>query len=207
MTEDQIIEIFIKAAEVDAKLPDTARPKGLKAINHGYVHDLADINGWDSADKEALRWEWLDPAKLRNTTNDIGIWYAAMELVKLIPSEAKRRALWAWARAEAGGQPFAKWCKTVEGISRQTGNWRKNSAIECVVLAFSRKALQHNENGPSEDFTNTPEISDKRDNIRAWLADDAKPALSFDESLRDFSWASAQNERRRERERRRKEAA
>lgn len=207
MTEGQIIEIFIKAAEVDRKLPDTARPKGLKAINHGYVHDLADINGWDSADKEALRWEWLDPAKLRNTTNDIGIWYAAMEMVKLVPSEAKRRALWAWARSEAGGQSFAKWCKNVEGISRQAGNWRKNSAIECVVLAFSRKPLQHNENGQSEDFTNAPEISDKRDNIRAWLADDAKPVLSFDESLRDFSWSEMQNARRREREARKRQAA
>ncbi len=41
MTEEQIKELFIRAAEVDRKLPDTARPAALRAINHGYVHDTA----------------------------------------------------------------------------------------------------------------------------------------------------------------------
>lgn len=208
MTHDEIIELFVRAAEVDRKLPDNARPARLKAINHGYVHTFAEMNGWDEQEKHDANWSWLDPKKLRATTNDVGIWEAAMEVIKLIPSEAKRRALWAWARAEAGGQPFAKWCKTVEGISRQTGNWRKNAAIECVFSAFSRKALQHNDFDVPEDFTGAPEISDKRDNIRAWLADDAKPAAcNFDMDLSGFDWAEAQNARRREREARKRQAA
>ena len=208
MNAEQITEIFIKAAQVDRKLPDTARPARLKAINHGYVHDLADVNGWDEATKNSeWRWKWLDPGRLRNTTNDMGLWEASMELIKLIPDPKKRRALWAWAMAEADGQPFAKWCRNVEGISRQTGNYRRNRAIECIVAAFDRKTLQHNDFDGSDGFTDNPEKEDKRDNIRAWLADDAKPTLSFDESLRDFSWAEAQAARRRERERRRREAA
>lgn len=208
MNAEQITEIFIRAAQVDRKLPDTARPARLKAINHGYVHDLADVNGWDEATKNTeWRWKWLNPENLRNTTNDMGLWYAAMELVRLIPTEAQRRALWAWSRAEAGGQPFAKWCRTVENISRQTGNYRRNRAVECIISAFDRKPLQHNDFDGSDGFTDTPEINDKRDNIRAWLADDAKPALSFDESLQNFDWAEAQNARRRERDARKRQAA
>jgi hypothetical protein len=94
------------------------------------------------------------PGEASESMNDIGIWYAAMELVKMIPSEAQRRALWAWSRAEAGGQPFARWCKTVEGISRQTGNYGRNRAIECIVAAFSRKPLRHNDFDGSLTFTN-----------------------------------------------------
>ncbi|RWX78282.1 hypothetical protein EPK99_06520 [Neorhizobium lilium] len=206
MNEAQIIEIFVKAAEVDRKLPDSARPAKLKATNHGYVHDTADLNGWFSDDKHAANWAWLDPANLRNTTNDMGLWSAAMELIKLVPSEKNRRALWAWARSEAGGKAFAKWCREVEGISRQVGNYRKNAAVLHIARALDRKPLQHNDIDGSEAFTSTPEIEDKQDIIEVWRADDAVP-LVFDESLRDFSWSAAQNERRRQREARRKQAA
>lgn len=207
MNVEQITELFIRAAEVDRKLPQTAKPARLKAIDHGYVHTFAEMNGWDEKEKREANWAWLDPKNLRATTNDVGIWEAAMEMIKLVPSANQRRALWAWARAEAGGQAFAKWCKSEEGISRQTGNYRRNRAIECIASAFSRKPLQHNDFDGSAPFTEAPEISDKRDNIRAWRADDAKPSLSFDEELQDFSWAEAQNARRREREARKRQAA
>lgn len=206
MTEEQIIEIFIKAAEVDRKLPNNARPATLKAINHGYVHDTADMNGWFAEDKHDANWAWLDPNKLRNSRNDMGIWQAAMEMIKLAPNEMHRRALWAWARSEAGGQAFAKWCKTVEGISRQVGNYRKRTALLHIERAFSRKPLQHNENDPDRGFTKSPETGDKNPMIRVWRPDEAKPICGFDESLQDFSWAEAQNERRRQREARRKAA-
>lgn len=207
MNEAQIIEILIKACEVDAKLPNTARPAGIKAINHGYVHDTADLNGWFSDDKHAANWAWLDPKNLRNTTNDMGLWQAAMEVVKLAPNESQRRALWAWARSEAGGQAFAKWCRNVEGISRQLGEWRRKAAISQIARAFDRKPLQHNENSPDYDFTNTHEIGDKSVIITVWRPEESKPVCGFDEGLHDFSWAEAQSQRRREREARRKQAA
>lgn len=207
MNEGQIIELFIRAAEVDRKLPDTARPARAKAINYGYIHDTADINGWSAEDKHANNWAWLDPKLLRNTTNDMGLWEAALEVIKLVPCEKKRRALWAWAKAEAGGQSFAKWCRSEEGISRQAGDWRKNAAIQCIVLSFARKALQHNVFDGESDLPNHPEIEDKKSNIGVWRADDAKPVLGFDEGLQDFSWAATQNERRRQREARKREAA
>lgn len=208
MNEGQIIELFIRAAEVDRKLPDTARPAKLKAANYGYVHDVADINGWDEKTKnEEWRWKWLKPENLRNSTNDVGLWEAAMEVIKLVPCEKKRRALWAWAISEAGGKAFAKWCRNVEGISRQLGDYRKNAAIKCITRAFSRKPLQHNDFGDERDLQNHPEIEDKKSNIGVWRADDARPSLDFDADLRDFSWSDAQNARRRERDARKREAA
>ncbi|MCE6073657.1 hypothetical protein GOZ89_09645 [Agrobacterium vitis] len=206
MNKAEIIEIFVKAAEVDRKLPNTARPAGVKAMNHGYVHDTADMNGWSSEDKHAANWAWLDPAKVRNTTNDMGIWQASMELMKLVPNELQRRALWAWARSEAGGQAFAKWCRQVEGISRQLGDWRKTAAIEGILREFDRKPAQHNGNVIDAAFTNHPEIEDKRFNIEVWRPEESKPVCGFDDGLRDFSWAEAQNERRRQRELRRRKS-
>ncbi|MEJ8308587.1 hypothetical protein [Agrobacterium larrymoorei] len=177
-------------------------------MNHGYVHDIADINGWDEKTKsEEWRWKWLNPENLRNTTNDMGLWDAALEVIKLVPCEKKRRALWAWAMSEAGGKAFSKWCREEEGISRQAGDWRKNSAIECIGRAFARKPLQHNENHDVDHLPNHPEIEDKKSNIGVWRADDARPILGFDANLQDFSWSEAQNARRRERHARKREAA
>lgn len=208
MTEEQIIEIFIKAAEVDRKLPNNARPATLKAINHGYVHDTADMNGWFAEDKHDANWAWLDPNKLRNSRNDMGIWQAAMEMIKLAPNELHRRALWAWARSEAGGQAFARWCKRVEGISRQVGNYRKKAALLHIKRAFARKPLQHNEMTDLEGFTNDPENEHIAVNIEVWRPDDARPlACAFDTDLDGFDWAAAQNQRRREREARKRQAA
>jgi hypothetical protein len=207
MNEDQIISVFIKAAEVDRKLPNTARPARFKAMNHGYIHDVADMNGWFADDKHAANWAWLDPEALRNTTNDMGLWNAAMELMKLVPCPKKRRALWAWAASEAGGQSFAKWCRSVEGISRQLGDWRKSSAIKCIFITFSRNALQHNGKEIEPDFTNQVEKDDKTSNIRVFRHEENLPGLKCDEGLRDFSWAEAQNERRRQRDAKRRQAA
>ncbi|MQY48207.1 hypothetical protein GAO09_19420 [Rhizobiales bacterium RZME27] len=206
MNEAQIAELFIRAAEADRKLPNTAKPAAMKAMNVGYVHDRADMNQWFEEDKKAANWAWLDPKNLRNTTNDMGIWAAAMEVIKLCPSETQRRALWAWARSEAGGKAFAKWCKSEEGISRQLGNYRKDTAILQIARAFDRKPLQHNENTDEADFTNHPEIEDKRSIIGVWRPEESKPVCGFDGALQDFSWAEAQNARRREREARRKAA-
>ena len=207
MTRETIAELFVRAAEVERKLPHTEGPAASKAQNYGYVHDVADMNSWFAEDKRAANWAWLDPKNLRNTTNDVGIWYASMELIKLVSCEKKRRALWAWARAEAGGKAFSKWCRDVEGVSRQLGEWRRNAAILQITSALSRKVLQHNENAEIDPLPNQPEIGDKSSNIRVWRPEESKPACGFDEDLRDFSWAEEQNARRRQREQRKREAA
>lgn len=206
MNEGQIIELFIKAAETERKLPVSTGPAKLKAMNLGFVHDFADMNNWSEADKHEANWAWLDPKNLRATKNDVRLFELSMEVMKLVPCEKKRRALWAWARSEAGGQAFAKWAKSVEGISRQLADYRRKAAIECISLAFARKPLLHNENGPSDDLRFEPEISDKTSNIAVWRPDDAVPLRCFfDTDLEGFDWANKRNEMRRQRDARKRQ--
>lgn len=210
MTEAEIVEIFLRAAEVDRKLPNTARPARLKAVNIGIVHTFAEMTYWPAEELHAVNWAWLDPKNLRATTNDVGIWEVAMEMMKLVPDPKKRRALWAWSRAQTGGMSFAKWCREVEkpGIQRQLGEWRQRAAIHCIERAFARKPLQHNEMADEDGFTNSTEISDKKHNIEVWRADDARPmACDFDKGLERFEWAEMQNARRRKADLRRRQAA
>lgn len=210
MTPEQIIEIFIKAAEIDRRLPDTSRPAGLKAQNIGIVHSFEEMAHWPSDELNAIRWAWLDPKKLELTKNDVGLWEVAMELIKLVPDEGKRRALWNWSRSKAGGTTFAKWCRK-EGIKVMTGNWRRKSAIDCIANAFVvRSATQHNGKAANANFTTGPQIDDKRSIIKVWRADDARPlACDFDRNLQTFDWAEQMNERRRKRDakRRKRKAA
>jgi hypothetical protein len=206
MTEAEIIEIFIQAAHVDRKLPVSVGPARLKAVNIGIVHDLADINGYDEVGKDEWRWAWLDPKNLRNSKGDIRVWELSMELIKLIPSAMNRRALWNWSVSKAGGKPFAKWCREVESIQPRTGDWRRREGTRCISRAFGCNVLQHNEideNSPSTTDTENGHNSGtiENDASKSWMAPDAKPmACDFDRDLQDFSWAAAQNERRRQRE-------
>lgn len=214
MSRELITELFTRAAEIDAKLPDTARPAQLKAMNLGFIHTRAEMNGWFSEDKHAANWAWLDPRNLRTTTNDIGLWEVSMELMKLVRNIDQRRALWAWARSEAKCLcldntrkriPFRRWCIDVEGILPATGNWRRNAAISSIELTFASKGLQHNDFAHEPDFTNHPENDDKRGMIRADRI--KQPSRDdIDYGLTEFNWAAAQNARRREREKKRKAA-
>lgn len=208
MTPEQIAELFIKAAETDRKLPDTGRPKQLKAMSLGYVHTVADMNGWSAEDKHAANWSWLDPEKLRNSRNDIGLWEAAMELIKLVRKPENRRALWAWASSKAGGMSIAKWSRTVENIHPETASRRAKSAIEEIHRKLSSKAEMHNENRSIDVLPFEPEMGDKSSTIRVWRPEESKPvACGFDAELSDFSWADLQNAKRRERDARRRKAA
>lgn len=207
MNREDIERLFIEAAIVDARLPNNAKPAKLKAMSLPYVHSAADQAGWGAERYQEERADFFEARSTRLSKNQISLWEAAMEVIKLVPCEKKRRALWAWAKSEAGGQAFAKWCRNVEGISRQAGDYRKNAAIKQIALAFDRKPLQHNDFDDEAHLPNHPEIGDKKSNIGVWRAPDARPSLDFDADLRDFSWADAQNARRREREARKREAA
>lgn len=134
MKSDMIAEIMIRAAEVDRKLPDTARPAKLKAMNLGFVHTFADMNQWHEEEKHAANWAWLSPENLKATTNDVGIWEAAMEMMKLVPVTNKRRALWAWARAEAKTLTVQK-LEEVEINTQEKFNGRASPIIVRDVTA------------------------------------------------------------------------
>lgn len=198
MTTEEIIELFIKSAAVDRGLPKVGGPARLKAANLGFVYSDEDRKGWD--DKEVA------PTARRLSTNDIGLWEAAMDVIKLVPNVSQRRALWQWASSKSGGKSFAKWCKNVEHILPATGDYRRKRAIHAIAVAFDCSDAQHSEKVCNEHFTSDLEIGDKEFIIRndvpkAWMAVDARPmACDFDADLQSFDWAAVQNSRRRERE-------
>lgn len=185
MTRDEIIEVFLVAADADRRLPNTAKPATLKAMNLGAVHSYEEMLHWGTERLHEAAWEWLDPAKLRVTRNQVGLWLASMELIKLCENEKNRRALFAWARSQAGSGSFSRWCRRVEGISRQLGDWRKNAAISQIELAFRSKVDLHKDRAEYSDFTEWPEIGHKTDKIRVFRDYDASAMYRcyFDEEI------------------------
>jgi hypothetical protein len=204
MTREEIIDLFIRAAETDRRLPDTARPARLKAQALPFVHDHLDMVGWGGERYQEERAAFWDNRSTRLKTSDINDWELANDLVVVIASESERRCLWHWAIGKAGGKPFKRWCR-VEGIHVETGRRRKDRAIAQIALSFIRNTLQNNDNSQSDQLRVGPEIGDKHVNITddaqtfTWRDDDAFSPKGIPE-LRDFSWADKRNERRRQRE-------
>jgi len=204
MTPEEITVLFIKAMEIDRRLPDTARPAALKAQKLSFVHDWADVNGWSSEDKKEREWQWLDPAKLKIRPIDVSIWEMANELISMVRIESDRKCLLRWSMAQAGGKPFAAWCRS-ENIHVETGRRRKNRAIESILVALGCKPLQHNDNRRpavlrSDQEFGINDVNIANDAPTYWRAPDARPmACDFDSGLQNFEWAELQNERRRKR--------
>ncbi len=209
ITGREISERFIRAVQIMEGLYHVG-PAGGGASWIAVPYTQADKNGWGSerlaAEREAF-WNSINnaprPWEVTEAEQTIG-W------LSIVSDEQERLALTSWARCMAKGGIFKDWCKKV-GIHPETGRRRKERAIVRILLSFTRNPLQHNENSINEMLPDTPVLGDNCVNIgeegqRVWRADDAVP-LHFDESLRDFSWAVAQNERRRQREAKRKAAA
>jgi len=211
MTREEIIELFIRAAETDRRLPDTARPARLKAQSLPYHHDKADMNGWGSERLEEERAAFWEERSTRLKTSDVSDWEKANSLIILVDDESERRCLWHWAIGKAGGRPFKRWCDQ-EGIHVETGRRRKDRAISLIALALIRKPLQNNENASSGLLRAGPEIDhisvniDEPSHTLTWRDDDAFSPTAVPE-LRDFSWAEKRNEMRRQRDQRKREAA
>lgn len=210
-TADQIQELFIEAASIDRRLPNTARPAQIKSMSLPYVADWADMLGWGAERLEEERHEFYETLGRRLNPADVTLWEQASDMIRLVGNQNQRRALLHWAMAKAGGRPFAQWCRG-EGILRETGRSRKNSAVLAILAAQSRVSGDHtHELEFSAILPKGPEISDKTSIIgqsRSWMAEGSRPLIcDFDRSLVEFSWAEEQNARRRERDRRKREAA
>ncbi|NKB78558.1 hypothetical protein HED49_03190 [Ochrobactrum daejeonense] len=122
MTPLEIAELFIRGAEVDRRLPQTAKPKQLKAQSLGYVHSWAEMREWGDERHKEHRAEMF--AKTKLTTQDVSEWERCNQLILSVKDDMRRRCLWAWANAQAGGTPFGKWC-TKHCFTRETGRKRK----------------------------------------------------------------------------------
>lgn len=162
MTEAEIAEMFIRAAETEAKLPEV---KGLRESYGRYalpwVHDLADINGRgrtghrkESLEKgddplEEWRTAWLDEWARRATKEQIAHWEACLRITnKFLTDAGQRRALWAWAMAQAGclyrpgtrkKMSFARWCREVEKCAEITDYRMKARALTLILQDYRGK--------------------------------------------------------------------
>ncbi|CDM57509.1 MULTISPECIES: hypothetical protein [Rhizobium] len=121
MTHDEIAELFIHAAEVDRRLPNTARPARLNAQALPYVHDHVDQAGWAGQRYEEERQAFWDARSIRLQVKDVTDWERANDLIVHVQRERDRRCLWSWAKSKAGGMSFSKWCRSVEHIHRNYG--------------------------------------------------------------------------------------
>lgn len=209
MTPLEIAELFIRGAEVDRRLPQTAKPKQLKAQNLPYSHDLADMNGWGAERYQEEREAFFHS---RLSHEQVGEWERCMELIKHCPDEGRRRCLWNWAMAQVGGKPFGRWCRE-QGFHVETGRRRKNRAILEIFASFHRNNAQNIQMGSFDVLHVAPEnghiqvtIGDHADSekVLTWRDDFS---LTHGETEPDFSWAEARNERRRQKYAERRKAA
>lgn len=211
MTYEEIAELFIHAAEVDKRLPDTARPAKLKAQSLPYVHDHVDQAGWGGQRYEEERLAFWDALSTRLQTSDIADWERVNTLVLHVTRDRDRRCLWAWAKSKAGQMPFSKWCRNVENIHRNYGIQCKDRAIDQIFEYFCRNASIDVISGDIGTLHETPEIEHIPVTLNeprhfAWMAPGAFAAQAYLEA-RDFSWAATQTEKRKQREARNKQAA
>jgi hypothetical protein len=146
MNTAEIIQVLIDGAKADRLLPDTASPKPLKAINHGYVHDEADLRNQEHTF-----------TRKQPSRNAVGLRDAALEIIALERNEDRRRALHAWVNSKVGLHTFKSWCaKEGKGISVEAGRRRAKRAIENIRAEFVRNdALNNGNNGL------TPLIADR----------------------------------------------
>lgn len=208
MTPLEIAELFIRCAEVDRRLPQTAKPKQLKAQDLPYVHDWADKNGWGD---ERLHEDRAEFFRSRLSHEQVGEWERCMELIKHCPDESRRRCLWNWAMAQVGGRPFGRWCRE-QGFHVETGRRRKNRAILEIFAGFHRNNAQNIQMGSFDVLHVAPENG----HIQVTIGDHAPEkqplhwrhdkAISSEED-RSFEWAEARNERRRQKYAERRRAA
>jgi hypothetical protein len=220
VTPEQIEELFISAAETEARLPAMGeRPATLKAQVLPYFHTHADINGYGAERYLEERADFLSLKSTRLRRAEIARWELCNELIKLVTSVRRRRCLWAWSQAEAGtlrapklidGETvmkrasFSRWCRDVEHIHRNWGAECRNRAIEEISSTFARNALSDMQKSGICTLLEEPEKGDKTSNIGdrrefIWMTADAFTARENPEA-QDFSWAARRNELRKQRE-------
>lgn len=223
MTEGEITELFIRAAETERRLPNIGeRPEPLKAQALPFVHSYEDMAGWgkrpgqgcqllpkdDGRLSEERERFWTEKSTKVNA-DAVTAWERCRNWTNMyVQRIADRRALWAWAFAKAGGRPFNDWCRRVDHIHEETGRRRKNRAIAEIAANFVTHAFAHSKKHGSVVLPDTGQITYFVDKISevtppkpktySWMSDDCfSPVL--DPEKEDFTWADKRNQMRRQR--------
>lgn len=226
MNIGDIANTFIRAAEIDRNSHEHVGPGSLRAQQLPYVHDFADKAGWrkETGDKlpkgadpyaEERKAFWERIASMP-TAAEISAIEAVFDWLQNVP-DAERRALWAWARAKAGGKSFRRWCFNIEAIHPETGRRRKDRALQRISDHLAGKRDLHEQTAKIRVLSCGHEIRDvsatlaedagERDHLNSWMADSAFSPFMENEPQSAFSWAAKRNEMRRQREAKRRKAA
>lgn len=149
MTPEEVAERFIEAAAIERRLPrERERPEFRSGGMPAYVHSREDMNQWGAERLKEWRQEFWSSARAQVTAPEVTRWEECLAwTMTLLDDPDQRRALWAWARAQAGGMSMAKWCR-LNGIHPETGARRKVRAINRISAALGRSAPQHTEIDP-----------------------------------------------------------
>lgn len=225
VTEEEVTEAFIRAAEIERRMPNTGeKPRSYGGWTLPIVHTFEDKLGWRKEIGDHLhrgddplseeRQAFTDGRSSRISAEEVSLWERCIQwTVDLVDDERERRALWHWAAAQAGGRPFTKWCFRIERIHVETGRRRKNRAIAKISEQLARSGLQNSETsvsgvlrvGPVSEDSHAILGDDVRQQNHVWHDDSYKPI--FDPNVEhDFSWAEARNRKRRQRRERRQKA-
>lgn len=236
MTPDDIAEMFIRAAEAEAKMPEV---KGLREDYGRYalpwVHDRKDITGRGKQMHDHLkpgddplnewRYGWLDEWAKNPSKRDVSNWEGCIRITTdFLTNPKERRALWAWAMAQAKTlyrpgtrkrMSFARWCRDVEKIAEETGRRRKKRAIDAIFVKVCGKHDLHDETPANGMLPFGPENRQYQPMIEGGRAVyDTQPAYSWrdDPSFNQTSGLTlaewrAHKRRQREARRRKQEAA
>jgi hypothetical protein len=125
---------LVEAAEVERRMHvHGLRPGQASTAWPEHVYTAKDRDGWTAEDKA----EWQDEQMRRRgaKATEVTNWEEAIGWLRLVSCEALRRAVWAWARARAGGPCMKLWCRSV-GIHENTGKRRADAAVDDIVRAF-----------------------------------------------------------------------
>lgn len=185
MTEADIAELFIQAAETERKLPrDRETRQSWGGYCLAWVHTRDDIadrrrtnDRGESLERgddplESWRVEWMEEWRRRASNAQVSAWEACLQITaEFLTDAGQRRALWAWAFAKATDaemegvdQPnkprrisFARWCREVENVAEITGHRRKNRALAAIAQGICGKRDLHDETFEKRVLPHTPE--------------------------------------------------
>lgn len=226
MTEAEIAEAFILAAEIERKMPRTGeKPAGFGGYPLQTIHTYEDKLNWRKEIGDHLfrgddplaeeRRAFTEGRSSKVTATDVSLWEKCLGWTRdLLEDPRERRALWAWAFAKAGGKPFSKWCFRIESIHPETGRRRKDRAVMRICAQLVRSDVQNIENGHLGVLPCGPVFGDSVATMDAgapkhstFWRDEAFQSIFDPTAESDFSWAEARNKLRRERAAKRQKAA
>ena len=193
---EAVSERVVQAAATDRRIPGGGtRPAAMKTAWPDMEPPTPiDLEEYDEETREEIRREnaAILTGKLRAEPRDVTRMIEVLEwIARMVETPDRRHALFAWARAQAGGESFRRWAKR-KGHHLRTAQRRSSRAIDeiCAVFAKGDKSLPESlANAMSSkaavsgtNLTTLRTVDDDAPTPRetSWMAPDARPLAPHD---------------------------